>query len=209
MKKIMKFSIFIFITIMLATVSVQAQKGTLKLNLNYSYSLPLESFKNDIVSNGSPRGVSGELMYFVNNKWSLGLAGGFQDYYQKYPRALYQTGDHETTSAVLSNSVQVTPILFKAMLMPCDKPAMVHPYISAGAGLGIVDFTQYLGEFGGTANNGSFMAQAGAGVQIPFSKTSASGFQIGANYNYISYKQYGFSNLNNLSFEAGLHFPIK
>ena len=119
-------------------------------------------------------------------------------------------GDKEVTSAVLSNSVQVIPVLAKAEFYPLGgKKSFVHPYITAGAGLGITSFTQYLGEFGGTDNSAGFMLQGGAGITIPFGNAGNSGFKIGANYNMVSYNQNGFSNFNNINFQAGLFFPVK
>ena len=189
---------------------VHAQKGEMKINIEYSYALPTGSFKNDVISNGSPRGAMGDLLYNINNKFSVGLGLGYQDFYQKYPRALYNTGDKEVTSAVLSNSVQVIPVLAKAEFYPLgDKKGMIQPYISAGAGLGITTFTQYLGEFGSTDNSGGLMLQGGAGVAIPFSKFSHAGVRLGANYNMVSYNHNGFNNFNNINFQAGLFFPLK
>lgn len=201
------------LAVLMFVLSVSAnaqQKGILKFDLNYSYGIPLGSFKNDIINNASPRGGTGALMYGINNKWSAGLQFGYQDYTQKYPRAIYQTGDHEETSAVLTNSIQTIPLIAKAAFQPFGgNNAMVQPYISAGAGFSVIDFRQYLGEFGGSANSTSFTAQAGAGIMVPFSKGGASGFSVGADYNYISYKQNGYNNLNNLSLHAGIHFPLR
>ncbi len=191
-----------------AVNGIYAQKS-LRLNLDYSYGIPLGGLKNDIISNGSARGFGGDLMYQINNQWGAGFSVGFQDFYQKYPRALYKTGDNETTSAVLSNSVQVMPILLKGQYNFAKKPSRIQPYISLGAGLGLVDFTQYLGEFAGQDNAGSFMVQGGAGVAVPFSKTGLSGLRIGGDYNFISYKQNGFGNLESVSLKAGLYFPLQ
>ena len=189
---------------------VHAQKGGMKINIEYSYALPTGRFKYDVISNGSPRGAMGDLLYNINNKFSVGLGLGYQDFYQKYPRALYNTGDKEVTSAVLSNSVQVIPVLAKAEFYPLgDKKGIIQPYISAGAGLGITTFTQYLGEFGSTDNSGGLMLQGGAGVAIPFSKFSHAGVRLGANYNMVSYNHNGFNNFNNINFQAGLFFPLK
>ncbi len=199
-----------FALCILLASQVNAQKGQVKMNIQYSYALPMGDFKNNVISNGSPRGVTGDILYNVNDRFSFGLGLGFQDFYQKYPRNLYKTGDNETTSAVLSNSVQIMPVLAKAELYPLDgKKSVVQPYINAGAGLGIINFTQYLGEFGSTDNSASFMLQGGAGIVIPFSSISKSGFKLGADYNMVSYKRNGFSNFNNLSFHAGIFFPIK
>lgn len=194
----------------LAVSQANAQRGQVKMNLQYSYALPTGSFNNDIISDGSPRGITADLLYNINNKFSVGLGLGFQDFYQKYPRALYNTGHNETTSAVLSNSVQVIPILAKAEFYPLGgKNVAVQPYISAGAGLGISSFTQYLGEFGGTNNGGNLMLQGGAGIFIPFHKFSSTGIRLGANYNMVNYDKDGFNNFNNINFQAGITFPLR
>ena len=208
MKKIISSALCLMILCGFA-INANAQKGQLNLKLDYNYSLPLGSFKNDIISNASPRGVNGALLFGINNKWSAGLQLGFQDYYQKYPRDVYTTGDHETTSAVLSNSVQVMPVLAKAMFSPLADKGFIKPYISVATGVSIVDFTQYLGEFGSTSNSAGFTVQGGAGIMVPFKKNGGAGFNLGADYNYTSYKKYGYSNLNNIAFNAGVHFPLK
>lgn len=203
-------NILSFFVCVLLVSQLNAQKGEVKMNLQYSYALPTGSFKNDMISNGSPRGFTGDILYNVSNKVSVGLGLGFQDFYQKYPRALYNTGDKETTSAVLSNSVQVIPVLAKAEFYPLGgKQGVIQPYISAGAGMGITSFTQYLGEFGGVDNSAGLMLQGGAGVAIPFGKFSKAGARLGANYNMVSYKANGFNNFNNINFQAGLYFPLK
>ena len=207
--KCFKFSLLFLLLALGLNVHAQ-QQHALQLNLHYSYAMPLGSFKNDVISNGSPRGVTGDLLYGINNKIAVGLGLGFQDFYQKYPRDLYPTGDHETTSAVLSNSVQIMPVLAKAEIFPLNgKRSAVQPYISAGAGLGITSFTQYLGEFGGSDNSANLMLQGGAGFQIPFNATGTAGFSLGANYNMVNYKKNGFDNFNNLNLQAGLYFPLR
>lgn len=206
--KFFKFSILCLLII--SGLNTNAQKGILKMDLNYSYAFPLGSFKNDVVTNNSPRGVTGNFLYGINNNLSVGLDLGFQDFYQKYPRDLYQTGDHEVTSAVLSNSIQIIPVLAKAEVYPLgSKRSFIQPYISAGAGLAVTGFTQYLGEFGGTDNSAGLMLQGGAGFKIPLSASGTSGFNIGADYNMVNYKKNGFDNFNNLNIKAGLYFPIR
>jgi len=209
MKKIIS-SIFSIIILSVFALHVNGQKGEWKMNLNYNYSLPIGSFKNDIISKSSPRGFSGDLMYGINDRFSAGIYGGYQDFYEKYPRQLYETGNHEVTSAVLSNSIQTMPILVKGKFMPLGgKHAPVQPYLSAGAGVSIINFSQYLGEFRGTSTNGGFTAQGGAGVLIPFGRYSIAGLNLGADYNYIAFNNYGYNNLNNIGFHAGVYFPLK
>lgn len=210
MKSIGKLCAIILLMVAGATAANAQQKGLLKFDLQYNYSIPLGSFKSDIISNSSARGASGALMYGISDKFSAGLQFGYQDYFQKYPRTIYKTGDNEETSAVLTNSVQSIPLLAKAVFKPLGgNGSIIQPYISAGTGINIIDFRQYLGEFGNASNNSSFTVQGGAGIMVPFGKGSASGFSVGADYNYVSYKNFGYNNMNNVSVHAGVHFPLR
>lgn len=199
------------VLLIIGSTAANAQSGVLKLDLNYNYSLPLGSFKNDLINKGSSRGFGGSLQYGINNKWSAGLGVGFQDYYQKFPRDVYQLDKTQVVSAVLSNSIQVTPIVATGTFMPLGVgKGFIQPYINVGAGVGIVDFKQYLGEFTSTSKtSASFIAQGGAGVKIPFGKLSASGVNVGADYNYVPYKNFGYNNLSSVNLHAGVFFPLR
>lgn len=198
------------VVLIIGSTAAKAQSGTMRLDLNYNYSLPLGSFKNDLIDKGSPRGYSGSLQYLINNKWAAGLGVAFQDYYQKYPRDVYQLSKTQTVSAVLTNSIQVIPIMAKGTFMPMGGKGAVQPYINVGAGAGIIDFKQYLGEFTSTSKtSASFVAQGGVGVMIPFGRLSASGVQLGADYNYVPYNKFGYNNLSSVNFHAGVFFPLR
>jgi len=202
--------IAVAVLLIAGTYTAQAQKGELKLDLNYNYSLPLGSFKNDFINKGSATGGNGSLQYFITDKWAVGLGAGYQNFDQKYPRALYQLDKTQTVSAVLTNSVEVTPVVAKATFLPLANKSFVQPYITVGAGAGIVNFNQYLGEFTSTSkNSASFTAQGGAGVMIPFGKLSSSGVQIGADYSYLPYNNFGYKNLNTVNFHTGVFFPLR
>ncbi len=208
MKKILNIAA-VTIFLLVTSATVHAQKGDVKFNLNYNYSMPMGNFKDNIISNSSPRGGTGEIIYNFSSKLAIGGAFGYQDYYQKYPRAVYKTGPNETTSAVLSNSIQTVPVMAKLTYSPAGNGGAVQPYLSGGAGAAFVDFKQYLGEFGSATNSVSFVAQAGAGVFIPFGKLSAAGLRLGADYNYVPYNKDGFGALNTLDVHAGVYFPIR
>ena len=182
-----------------------------KMQLGYNVSTPLGSFKNNYISNTSFRGGVGEISYTVNPKVSVGLASGYQDYYQKYSRAVYHTQGNEVVSAVISNSMQVVPILLKGTFSPMGSTtAAIKPYLSAGAGINLVDYKQYLGEFPTSDAAGVFAAQAGLGVMVPFNKNNAeTGFKLGGTYNYAAYKKNGLSNLSSVGVNAGVVFNLK
>ncbi len=207
MKKIK--NIITVIIIALFATNANAQKGELKMSLNYNYSMPVSGFKNDIVNKASPRGFNGSIMYSFHKNWSAGLDGGFQDYYQKYSRDVYDLDKNQQISAVLSNSVQTTPVLAKIMFNPLQGQSFIQPYVSGAAGMSIVNFTQYLGEFGGTDNSVSFAAQGSAGFKIPFGKFNSSGLSFGVNYNYVPYKRNGYNDLNTFDLNAGIYFHLK
>ena len=190
------------------TMPVNAQQNPLTFDINYNYSIPLSGFKNDLVSNGSPRGFKADLMYSFNPHISGGLSFGFQDYYEKYPRQIYNLSKTQQISAVLGNSVQTTPVILKAKYF-ANSSSFIKPYISLGAGANIVEFKQYFGEFGDNQTNVGFLAEAGAGVKIPFKKTSASGINIGATYDYAPYKKNGYKDLNSVNFQAGVVIELK
>ena len=206
--KNIKFLISALVIILCFSFPALAQSQSVKLELNYNYSIPTGAFKNDIVSNNSPRGFMGSLMYPFSGKWSAGLAYGFQDYYQKYPRTLYHLSNSQDISAVLSNSVQVTPVLIKAKYS-ADAHTFIKPYLSLAAGGNIIDYRQYFGEFGSSQSNFGFRAEAGLGAFIPFRKTSTSGLNIGATYDYAPYHKNGFSDLNSINVQVGIELQLR
>lgn len=220
MKKMMKIVVVGCALFLVGMQAVQAQReGDLMLSLNYQAGLPLGSFKNTMVDKSSWLGYGGDVMYHVNDHWGVGLAMAYQSYYEKTPRKVYNIGN-TAQSMVLSNSVGISPILLKARYYPLGKTnSYVQPYLSAGAGLGVVDFEQYQGMYGSSQTTGRFMAQGGLGLNIPFGKLTSAGFHIGADYNYVNYNStfYGASGqadvkvkaLNSVSIYAGVHFPLR
>lgn len=207
MKKIKLFAVSI-IVLCCFSLPATAQTKILKLDLDYNYSFPMGSFKNNVISNSSPRGFMGSLLYSFSNKISGGLTFGFQDYYQKYPRALYNLSKTQEISAVLTNSIQTTPVLLKAKYFPIDQ-ASVKPYISLAAGGNIIDYKQYFGEFGNSQSSFGFRAQGGIGVMVPFRKSGTSGINVGATYDYEPYNKNGIINLNSVNLQAGINIELK
>lgn len=183
-------------------------ENSLSLKLNYSAAMPTGSFK-DVVSNTSWLGFSGEVMYHINKKISVGLESGSQDFYQKYPRQLYKTADGSDLSAVVSNSIQTVPILLKGQYnFLADKA--VQPYVSLAVGGNLISYSQYAGEFTNDSKASfGFAARPEAGIYIPFGKYSGAGFNAGVGYNYMPFNYNGIDNLNNLAIRAGISFPLR
>jgi len=183
-----------------------------KTELSYNVSVPVGSFKNDYIGKTSFRGGIGEISYAFNPKFSLGLQSGYQNYYQKYGRQVYKLDGNQTVSAVLTNSMDIVPLVLRGTFYPlgANATSIVQPYVSAGAGVNLINYGQYLGEFGGTEASIAFAAQAGAGVKIPFgNKINQNGIKVGATYNYSNYNSNDISKLNNVGISAGVVFGLK
>ncbi|MDT9091546.1 hypothetical protein, partial [Escherichia coli] len=73
------------------------------------------------------------LLYGVSDKLSVGLQVAYQDFYEKFPRAIYKLDDGSDISAVLTNSVQVIPIL-ATVRYEFTPEARLRPYVAAGLG---------------------------------------------------------------------------
>lgn len=209
----MKQKVVIFMTVIAACISITASaQSKLKMELSYNVSAPVGSFKNDYISKTSFRGATGEISYVFNPKFSLGLSSGYQNYYEKFDRQVYKLNGGQTVSAVVTNSMDVTPVLLRGTFYPMggSATAIVQPYVSAGAGVNLVNYGQYLGEFGGTEGAAPFAVQVGGGIQIPFGKKiPQTGFKLGATYNYVNYNKNELTKLNSVGVNAGIVFSLK
>ena len=193
--------------LLFCSASVFAQDNGLTLKINYGVGVPVGSFK-DAISNTSYRGFGAELMYHINKSVAVGLETGSQDFYQKYPRQLYKADDGRDISAVLSNSIQAVPIMLKGQYNFLESKA-VQPYVALAAGVNIIRFNQYAGEFSNDAKTKfGFAARPEAGVYIPFGRYKRAGFSLGAGYNFMPFNYSGISNLNNISARVGIRFPL-
>ncbi|HRO46070.1 outer membrane beta-barrel protein [Agriterribacter sp.] len=184
-----------------------AQQQKLTMHINYAVNTPTGSFKSDLVSKTSFRGWNANVLYGVTDRLSLGLEAGFNDYYQKYPRQVYDTKDG-AISAVLSNSIQTVPVMLKGRFNLAPS-GMVQPYVGAGVGGNFVSYSQYLGEFAGSKSGVYFAASPEAGIAIPFRKHGASAFTLGGRYNFMPFSYSDNKNLNNWGLYAGIKFPLK
>ncbi|HVZ56947.1 MAG TPA: outer membrane beta-barrel protein [Chitinophagaceae bacterium] len=191
----------------LAGLAGNAQQGLLRLNLDYAVALPAGAFR-DVVSHGSFRGFDASLMYGLNDRVSIGFNTGFQDFYQKYPRQVYTTSDGSDISAVVTNSVQVVPLMAKVQYR-LGSSRVWQPYAGLAAGGYSVLYRQYLGEFAGSNNRFRFGFRPELGIYIPFSGQGESGLTISGVYNYLPFHSAGISSMNSFGIRLGASFPIR
>lgn len=201
------YKLFFIVTCLCVTSVAFAQQGSLSLNLNYSINMPVGAFKSDLVNNTSFRGWNANLLYGINDHFSVGIQSGFNNYNQKFPRQVYDTKDG-AISAVVTNSIQTIPLQAKVRYN-LTTSGFVQPYVGAGVGGNLVTFNQYLGEFGSNKNGIYFAASPEAGITVPFAKGSGAGFTLGATYNYMPFNYGDIKNLDNWGVFAGVKFPLK
>jgi hypothetical protein len=206
MKKIDRLCFMLVAVLVFAVSDASAQR--VKLNINYGVGVPASGSFKDYVGKTSLRGWNANVMYEVNDQWSLGLGVGSQDFYQRYPRALYKTNDGGDLSAVVTNTVNTMPILVQGQfnLLP---EAKVQPYVGLGVGTNLVMYSQYFGEFANNKTKFGFAARPEAGVFIPVGRYKESSIVIGGAYNYLPFKQDNLKNLNNIGLHAGFKFPLR
>jgi len=204
MKNILRAGSMIVLIIVCA-LQIQAQQKV-KMQLGYSINQPVGQFK-DLITNTSYRGFNGSITYDVTEQLAVGLGVSFADFYQKYPRQVYKT-DEGSISAVLSNSVQVMPIVAKADYSFLKEGA-IRPYAGIGAGINMVNFDQYLGEFPTSKVTVKPALTGSAGIKVPLGATKTAGLDLGAHYNYLPFNFSGYQNLNSWGAHLGLYFPLK
>ncbi|MCS3796273.1 porin family protein [Niastella sp. OAS944] len=211
MKTQLSIGMLLIVSMLLLTAvpfGANAQERTLQLDLNYAVGIPSGSFKTDVVDKTSSRGWTANLMYNVTSNWSVGLGFGFQDFYQKYPRAVYKLEEGGEVSAVLTNSIQTIPLLAQVQYRFLPGKT-VQPYVGVGLGGNMIVYEQWLGEFDNSKSSFKFAARPEAGLFIPFRKEGPAGIHVFGAYNYMPYNVSGVDNLNNWGAGLGVKFPLR
>jgi opacity protein-like surface antigen len=198
--------IFMIVVSAMAYNDLHAQ-DKLMFKIGYNTGMPVGSFK-DYMSKNSFRGYRGEILYPVTEQLKVGLGVSFNDYYEKIPRQTYHTSQG-TLSAVVSNSIQTTPIMIKGEY-ELMKTGWIRPYAGFGAGFDLVTYARYFGEFGDKKTAFKPAVGAEAGVNIPFNReTRASGINVGGHFNYLPFKYNELTNLNNWGLHVAAYFPLR
>ncbi|MDF2187627.1 outer membrane beta-barrel protein [Paraflavitalea sp. CAU 1676] len=187
--------------------AARAQEGRLHLNINYTISTPVGDFK-DFINKTTYRSWAASLLYGINDKVSVGLGTGFQDFYQKYPRDTYKLEGGGDISAVVSNSVQAIPVLAQVQYN-FSPQAIVQPYVGVGVGGNLILYRQFLGEFGSSKTKFGFAARPEAGVFIPFRKGGPAGITLRADYNCMPVNYNDLQGMDNWGAGIGVKFPLQ
>jgi opacity protein-like surface antigen len=206
MKNIFKSFVFVGIAAMVSTAAIAQQD--LRLSVNYNIAKPIGAGFKDYVSNTSFRGMQASLLYGINEQVNVGLQIGYNDFYQKYPRALYKTEDGSDISTVLSNTLQTIPVVAKGTYS-FAKTGFVRPYAGVGAGLNLINYDQYYGEFKYSEQYLKPAFTVDAGLLFPISSDSRYGLRLSTAYNFQPFNKEGIKNLDTWNVQAGFFIPLK
>lgn len=202
--KTLKYSIVFFSCLL--CLGANSQQRTLKLDVAYKTAMPVGNFRN-LTDKASLNGWEAAIMYGLTDLVSVGFQTGFQDFYQKYDRQVFH-GPGNDLSAVITNSVQLMPLLVKGAYKFTASGA-VQPFVSLGVGGNLVQYTKYYGQFTDARSKFSFMAQPEAGLHMPVGHSKRAGVYIAASYNYVPFKYYDADGLNHASLKAGVSIPLR
>ncbi len=201
---------FVMIVCLLALIvakPVIAQQGEAKMTASLMGGLPVGNLKN-LTEKASLRGADITILYGISDKLSVGLNIGFQDFYQKFPRDVYQLQDGSQISAVLTNSIQAIPLLAtgKYNFMP---GSTVQPYAAAGIGGAFLVNRQFIGESPNDENKIVLAMRPSAGVYIPFRRGGEAGLKASVNYTHLANKSGNTKGLGFIGFGIGVSFPMR
>jgi hypothetical protein len=205
MKKILNWMLILAGCMAVQAASAQS-RPPLSVDVNYSIAQPLGSLK-DYSNKTSFRGWSAGLQYMLNDRLSVGIRTGFQDYYQKLPRAVYpdKSGD---VSAVQTRTLQVIPVQATIGYSFTSPASVVIPYGSLGIGAASMNYEKYWGEFVEKNNSWQFMVSPEIGINVPFGKYSPVMFNANVRYNYAPYKYQDITSYNSIQGNIGLKFHL-
>ena len=186
--------------------SLFGQQGAWKFNAGYSVAFPTGNLKN-LVDETSLRGWSAAVLYGVTEKASVGIASGFQDFYQKYPREVLH-GEGSDVSAVVSNSIQVIPIMLKGKYNFLQD-GRVQLFAAMAAGGNFIQYNKYYGQFVDSRSKFGFAAQPEIGMYIPISKMRRIGLDFSAAYSIMPFKYNDADGLGHIALRAGINIPLQ
>ncbi|WP_160713963.1 outer membrane beta-barrel protein [Chitinophaga solisilvae] len=205
MKKIKNWLLIFAGCIAAQAVSAQS-RPPLSVDINYSIAQPLGSLK-DYSNKTSFHGWTAGLQYMLNDNLSVGLRSGYQDFYERVPRAVYpdKQGD---VSAVQSRTLQVIPIQATIGYAFTKASSPVIPYANLGIGAASMNYEKYWGQFVEKNNSWQFMVSPEVGINVPFGAYSPVMFNANVRYNYAPYKYNEITSFNSIQGSIGLKFHL-
>lgn len=206
MKKIRNWMLAIAALLIGGSASAQ-YRPPLSIDANWSISQPLGSLK-DYADKTSLRGWGAGVQYMLNGQLAVGLRSGYQDFYERVPRAVYHDPSQGDVSAVQTRTLQVVPIQATVSYTFLKQDQPVLPYAMVGVGAAHFKYEKYWGEFVESDKSWQFLVSPEIGINIPFGKASPLMFNVNARYNYAPYKLGEITSFNTIQGNIGLKLHL-
>lgn len=206
MKKIRNWMLAITALFIAGSASAQ-YRPPLSIDANWSIAQPLGSLK-DYSNNTSLRGWGAGVQYMLNGQLAVGLRTGYQDFYERSPRAVYSDPKQGDVSAVQTRTLQVIPIQATVSYTFLKQDQPVLPYAMVGVGTAHMRYEKYWGEFVEADKSWQFLVSPEIGINIPFGKASPLMFNVNARYNYSPYKMGDITSFNTIQGNIGLKLHL-
>lgn len=157
---------------------------------------------NDFVKNVSFAGLNVEGRWFLNRKFSLGVAFNWNRFSQDGPRETYNFQNGAITANLYRYAEFVTPKVTAHYYFVPDGPVM--PYAGLGLGPTLVQSRLYVSDLVISDSNWHFMFSPEVGVLVPFKSIAGlAGLHVNARYNFTSADFANVSQAQFISWQIG------
>jgi opacity protein-like surface antigen len=204
--KSLKYGILMMVAFFGMQTAFAQVRPPLSINVDYSIAQPFGSLK-DYTNKTSFRGWRAGLQYQLNDQLAIGIRSGYQEFYEKLPRAVYPTKGGDI-SAVQTRTLQATPILATIQYQLTKPDAAIIPYVGAGVGTVNMLYNKYYGQFYDRDNSWQFAVSPEVGVNIPFGKGSPVLLNASIQYSYSPYKLEEITSYNTIQANIGVRVHI-
>jgi len=173
--------------------------------LFYGAFLPSGS-QNDFIRNQTGQAFGLGLEAVFPKTFSVGLRTGYQYRSERLPRQIYQL-ESGAISAVQTRTLSVVPVLATGSVYFTGVNAPIRPYIQAGAGGAVVNYSKYWGTLVDREQAIRLAIAPAAGVRFRFGGPEGRlGAELQAQYQQVFFNYNELSDIKNLLVSAGLSF---
>lgn len=163
------------------------------LNLNYQISVPIGDLK-DYVDKASFRGFNLEYHNYLSERVSLGIAIGWDVYYQDKKNATgnFRFSGNDDIYTMTGNQyryVNTVPMLLVPRYYFTDQNTSVRPFAGLGIGTSWTEKRLELGQYASTISRWQFNIAPEIGMYVPINDQFALNF--GAKYAYATKASHG------------------
>lgn len=177
------------------------------LNLNYQISVPLGDIK-DFTDKASFRGMDLEYHKFINDRFSMGLAVGWNVFYEHRNHATgnFQFKGNDNIYTMTGNQyryINTVPIMAMGRYYFTDNSTAVRPFVGLGIGTRWTEKRLEVGQYASTLSRWQFSFAPEVGMYVPLTDQFALNFDV--RYSYGTRASHGrIPEFQSLAFSVGL-----